>query len=282
MNIDTFKMIIAIAQSGSISGAADQLGYAQSNISARVHQLEADLETSLFYRTNRGVILTDDGNKFYKKAVEIVNLTEDTINQLQHPKVIEGDLKIGTLQAASATYLPPILTQYHQAFPKVRLTIETGNPTDNIDHVLDYELNGAVIGENIENPALNFIPLTKEKLCIVSVTPELPDLKTAPFLVFQTGCVYRDVVDDWLKAQGLVMHEAIEFNYLDAVMASACAGLGIAIVPEKVADTFVKNHLLYKTELPADFSEIQLRFIYRKDYLINKPFEEFINILKNN
>lgn len=158
MNIDTFKMIIAIAQSGSISGAADQLGYAQSNISARVHQLEADLETSLFYRTNRGVILTDDGNKFYKKAVEIVNLTEDTINQLQHPKVIEGDLKIGTLQAASATYLPPILTQYHQAFPKVRLTIETGNPTDNIDHVLDYELNGAVIGENIENPALNFIP----------------------------------------------------------------------------------------------------------------------------
>lgn len=281
MNIDTFKMIIAIAQSGSISGAADQLGYAQSNISAKVQQLEANLETPLFYRTNRGVILTDAGNKFYKKAVEIVNLTEDAINQVQHPKIIEGDLKIGTLQAASATYLPPILTKYHQAFPKVRLTIETGNPMDNINHVLNYELNGAVIGENVESSDLNFIPLTKEKLCLVSTTKKLPDLATAPFLVFQTGCVYRDVVDGWLKSQGLAIHEAIEFNYLDAIMASACAGLGLAIVPQKVAAPFIENHLLYETELPEEFSEIQLRFIYRKDYLINKPFKEFINILKS-
>lgn len=280
MNIETFKMIIAIVQTGSISGAAEQLGFAQSNISARLHQLETELDTAIFYRTNRGVILTESGTIFYKRAVEIVNLTEDTVNQLKHPKIIEGDLKIGTLQSASTTYLPPILTQYHHKFPKVRLTIETGNPLENIQQVLHYELNGAVIGENIDMTDLNSIPLATEEVCLVSASPDVPDIEHTPFLVFQAGCIYREVVENWLSSQNLTMHHPIEFNYLDAIMASACAGLGIGVVPKKIAEPFAANNLIYINELPKEFSSIQLSFIYRKDYVINKPFEEFINVLK--
>ncbi|MFD1417519.1 LysR family transcriptional regulator [Companilactobacillus keshanensis] len=281
MNIDTFKMIISIVQTGSISGAAQQLGYAQSNISARVHQLEQELNTTIFYRTNRGVILTDAGKKFYKRAISIVDLTEDTINQLKHPKVIEGNLRIGTLQSASETFLPPILTKYYRKFPKVRLAIETGNPMNNIDRVLDYEADGAVIGENIDTSDLNSIPLAKEELCLVSAGSEVPNLKTASFLVFTTGCIYREVTELWLKSQGISIHHPIEFNYLDAIMASVCAGLGVSVVPKKIADSFVERHLLYTYELPKEFYTIQLNFIYRKDHFINRPFEEFIKVITN-
>lgn len=280
MNIDTFKMIIAIVQTGSISGAAQQLGYAQSNISARVHQLEDNLQTTIFYRTNRGVLLTPSGKKLYQRATKIVDLTEDTINQLQHPKAVEGSLKIGTLQSASISYLPPILTKYYRKFPKVKLTIETGNPLENIQQVLNYELDGAVIGENIDKTDLISLPLATEELCLVSACPEIPDLSEASFLVFQEGCVYREVVENWLGSMDLKINHPIEFNYLDAVMASACAGLGIAIVPKKIAEPFVNSNLIYTHELPAEFASIQLDFIYRKDHFISRPFEEFINILK--
>lgn len=279
MNTDTFKMIIAIVQTGSISGAAQQLGYAQSNISARLHQLEDELDTKIFYRTNRGVILTESGKKFYEQAIKIVELTEDTISQIQHPEVVEGNLKIGTLQSASATYLPPILTKYYHKFPKVKLAIETGNPMDNIQHVLDYELDGAVIGENVDEVALTSIPLVIEDLCLVSATSKLPDLSKASFLVFTPGCVYREVTLSWLNSMKIQLHHPIEFNYLDAIMASVCAGLGISIVPKKIAQSYVDNHLLYSFELPNEFSSIQLSFIYRKDHVINRPFKEFIKIL---
>lgn len=279
MNTETFKMVIAIVQTGSISGAAQQLGYAQSNISARLHQLEDDLNTKIFYRTNRGVILTESGKKFYEQAIKIVELTEDTINQIQHPEVVEGNLKIGTLQSASATYLPPILTKYYHQFPKVKLAIETGNPMDNIQQVLNYELDGAVIGENVDEIALTSIPLIIEDLCLVSATEKLPDLKHASFLLFSPGCIYREVTLAWLNSKKLKLHHPIEFNYLDAIMASACAGLGISIVPKKIAQPFVDNHLLYMHELPADFASIQLSFIYRKDHVINRPFKEFIKML---
>ncbi len=280
MNTDTFKMIIAIVQTGSISGAASQLGYAQSNISARVHQLESELNTTIFYRTNRGVILTPSGEKFYRRAVKIVDLTEDIINQMKHPENVEGELKIGTLQSASETYLPPILTKYFHQYPKVKLNIQTGNPMENIRQVLNYELDGAVVGENIDLTYLFAIPLVKEDLCIISATDTLPELNNASFLVFSEGCIYREITEDWLSEQGLKLHHPIEFNYLDAVLASACAGLGISIVPKKIAQPFVNRGLLYLTELPEAFSKVQLSFIYRKDHFINKPFEEFIKLIK--
>ncbi|WP_125763019.1 LysR family transcriptional regulator [Companilactobacillus hulinensis] len=280
MNTDTLKMIIAIVQTGSISGAAQQLGYAQSNISARVHQLEEELKTTIFYRTNRGVILTDAGKKFYDRAINIVSLTDDTINQLKHPKNVEGNLKIGTLQSASATFLPPILTNYYRNFPKVRLAIQTGNPMDNIRKVLDYELDGTVIGENIDRSGFISIPLTTEELCLVSANPGTPDLKTASFLVFTVGCIYRETTEAWLHSQDIPLHHPIEFNYLDAIMASVCAGLGISVVPKKIAQPFVDRHLLYMTELPEKFSTIQLDFIYRKDHFVNRSFEEFLKLLR--
>ena len=280
MNIDTFKMIIAIVQTGSISKAAEQLGYAQSNISARVHQLETDLHTTIFYRTNRGVILTDAGNRFYERAIKIVSLTEDTINQMKHPSIVEGKLTIGTLQSASISYLPPILKEYYQKFPKVKLAINTGNPLENIDQVLNYELDGAVIGENIDKTDVESIPLAIEDLCLVSASPQKSDLEEASFLVFQKGCVYRELVENWLASLGLKINHPIEFNYLDAVMASVCSGLGISVVPKKIAQSFADNGLLYMTELPDKFNSIELDFIYRKDHFIDRPFAEFTNILK--
>ncbi|WP_338231833.1 LysR family transcriptional regulator [Companilactobacillus muriivasis] len=280
MNIDTFKMIIAIVQTGSISGAAQQLGYAQSNISARVHQLETDLRTTIFYRTNRGVILTDAGKEFYNRASSIVDMTEDTINQMKHPTKVEGNLRIGTLQSASSTFLPTILTKYYRKFPKVRLAIKTGNPANNVQKVLDYEIDGAVVGENVDMTDLISIPLANEDLCLISASPEPPDLKTASFLVFTPGCVYRKTTEDWLHSQNISLHHPIEFNYLDAIMASVCAGLGISIVPKKIAQSYVDRNLLYMTELPEEFSTVQLDFIYRKDHFVNRPFEEFIKMLK--
>jgi len=82
MNIDTLKMFIMITQKGSISAAANELGYAQSNISTKVHQLEDELGTQLFYRNNRGITLTESGQELLKQSIKIVSLTDQTISSI--------------------------------------------------------------------------------------------------------------------------------------------------------------------------------------------------------
>lgn len=191
MNTDTLKMFITVTQKGSISAAAQELGYAQSNISTKVHQLEEDLRTQLFYRSNRGITLTDSGKELYQRAIKIVSLTDDTINKLQHPQEIQGQLHIGTLQTAASTYLPTILSQYHHHNPNVELSIETGT-----------------------------------------------------------------------------------------TLASVSAGLGISVLPRKVAEPFTVNKTIKTLDLPAEFSTLPVSFIYRKDYIISRSFEKFLDILR--
>lgn len=61
MNIQLLKVFLTTAREGSISKAAQALNYAQSNVTNKIQQLEADLQTKLFYRHRRGITLTPQG-----------------------------------------------------------------------------------------------------------------------------------------------------------------------------------------------------------------------------
>lgn len=280
MNTDTLKMFITVTQKGSISSAAQDLGYAQSNISTKIHQLENDLQTQLFYRSNRGITLTDSGKELYQRAIKIISLTDDTINKLRHPKEIHGQLHIGTLQTAASTYLPTILSQYHQANPNVELSIETGTTLASAKRVLNYELDGAIIGGKISENDLVSLPLKNEELCLITANTPNIDINNSSLLVFPVGCAYRKVLENWLDSQKIMIHHPIEFNYLNAIIASVSAGLGISVLPRKVAEPFITNKTIKAVDLPKEFSTLPVSFIYRKDYIISRSFEKFLDILR--
>lgn len=280
MNTNTLQMFITIAQKGSISGAAAEMGYAQSNISAKLRQLEIDLHTNLFFRTNRGIILTDNGKDFYAKAIKIVSLTDDAINQLQHPEEIHGNLKIGTLQTAASTFLPQILSKFHQQNPQVELSIETGTTLLSAQRVINYELDGAIIGGKVSDQKLVSLPLMSEKLCLVTANTSDIDVENSSLLVFPVGCAYRKTLESWLDSKQIMIHHPIEFNYLNAIIASVSAGLGISLLPQKVVQPYFNQGTLKKVELPEQFSTLPISFIYRKDYIIAHSFKQFLENIK--
>jgi len=280
MNTETLKMFILISQKGSISAAADDLGYAQSNISTKVHQLETTLNTQLFYRTNHGITLTDSGKDFYKQAVRIVALTDEAINNLQNPHETQGKLHLGTLQTAASTFLPKVLANYHQENPNVELSIVTGTTMASATRVLNYELDGAIIGGTVSEKNLVSIPLKQEELCLITATTDKVDINNSSLLVFPVGCAYRKMLENWLDSQKIMIHHPIEFNYLNAIIASVSAGLGISVLPKQVALPFVQSKSIKMLELPARFATLPISFIYRKDYIVSRSFHKFIEIIK--
>lgn len=281
MNIEALQMFITIVQAGSISKAAEKLGYAQSNISTKVHNLELKLGTQLLYRTARGVTLTDSGNKLYQQAIKIVQLSDETINMLKYPQEVAGSLKIGTLQTAASTFLPKILSTYHKNYPNVELSIETGTTSASTQRVLNYQLDGAIIGGRIDERDLIIVPLLNEKLCLVTSQKNQLDLEKDPLLVFPVGCAYRKTLESWLDSQQIMIHHPIEFNYLNAIIASVSAGLGISVLPEKVAQPYIDTNVIQKVDLPKNFSSLPVSFIYRKDYVIGKALEQLLDIISS-
>jgi Transcriptional regulator len=280
MNTETLKMFILIVQKGSITAAAKELGYAQSNISTKVQHLEEELNTKLFYRNRRGITLTDSGQELFKQAVKIVSLTEQTINQIQDPQNVHGKIRIGSLQTSASTFLPKVLATYHDKNPNVELTIKTGTTLASENAVLNYELDGAIIGGEINNDNLTTVKLMDEDLCLITPYSKTKDILHDSILVFPVGCAYRKTLEDWLDSNKITLHRPIEFDYLNAIVASVSAGLGISILPKNVVQPFIDAKTVSSIELPKKFSKLPISFIYRKDYILGKSLKLLITDLK--
>ncbi|OCL82153.1 LysR family transcriptional regulator [Arcobacter porcinus] len=72
MDSNLLKIFVEVANEKSISKAANNLGFAQSNVTSRIKQLESSIDNILFHRVPSGVILTKEGEKLYSYALDIV------------------------------------------------------------------------------------------------------------------------------------------------------------------------------------------------------------------
>ncbi|MFH1516744.1 MAG: LysR family transcriptional regulator [Pseudomonadota bacterium] len=75
--IDAMRLFIRVADAGSFSKAASDLGLGQPTVSRRIQELEASLDATLFLRTTRSLSLTEAGDRFYKRAHDILAEYDD-------------------------------------------------------------------------------------------------------------------------------------------------------------------------------------------------------------
>lgn len=146
MESGDLRVFQMVAREGSITKAAVQLGYVQSNVTARIQQLEAELGTILFLRHNRGMTLSASGKLLLDYANKIIGLLDEASKALSSTVEPSGPLMIGSTQTTAAVRLPKLLASYYEEHPNVQLSLTTGHTQFLLDKVLRYELDGAFIG----------------------------------------------------------------------------------------------------------------------------------------
>ncbi|CAG7617807.1 LysR family transcriptional regulator [Paenibacillus allorhizosphaerae] len=275
------RIFQAVAREGSITKAAVRLGYVQSNVTARVQQLESELGTVLFHRHNRGMTLSSSGKTLLGYADKIVGLLDEATKALSSSEVPSGPLMIGSTQTAAAVRLPKLLTAYYEQYPNVVLSIATGHTQFLMEQVLHYELDGAFIGCECRHPELQSIPAFEEELVIASTASitSLEDAVKRPILVFSRGCSYREVLEDWLRANGLTQSIIMEFGTLEAIIGGVSAGLGISMMPKAVIRKHEADGLVRTYEIEPSYRHMKTEFITRKDSFISSALQAFIGML---
>jgi DNA-binding transcriptional LysR family regulator len=131
MEINDLRIFQAVAYKKSISKAALELGYAQSNITMRIKVLENELTTTLFIRNNKGTIITPKGIKLLKYADKILELIDEANEEFTIPKM-NSKLKIGVTQTISASRLPKLFALLHEKDPEISLTLKTNASNANL------------------------------------------------------------------------------------------------------------------------------------------------------
>lgn len=269
-----------VAEKGTITEAARELNYVQSNITARIRKLEDELKAPLFNRHSRGMSLTPEGKKLLIYSKKILDLKREMRQAVQTDEEPSGKLEIGTIE--SVIHLPKILSSFVKRYKEVELSLFTGVTESLIEDVLDYKLDGAFITESEIPSELDSYDVFEEELVLVSEPhiTSLEQLIEQPVLCFSEGCGYRARLAEWYRDNNFLPKKIMEFGTLETIIRSAVMGLGIAFVPKSQVEQFEEEGVLQYHKLPEKYSKTKTVFIRRKDAFLTPTIEKFIETIE--
>ncbi|WP_219836819.1 LysR family transcriptional regulator [Paenibacillus sp. R14(2021)] len=286
MDLHLLHVFHITAAQGSISKAAQHLGYAQSNVTNKIKQLEADLNTQLFYRHNKGILLTPSGHTLLPFAEKILHLTDEAKQAITGTTSPQGPLHIGSLETTAAVRLPTLLTNYHKRYPNVDLSISTGTSDEGISSVLHYELDGAFVASPVEHPDLVQETFIEEELVLVTavdhpVIRRISDLASRTILVFRNGCSYRSKLSSMLHDEGAAQVKIMEFGTLEGIIGCVAAGLGITLLPRSTVDMPQYRDQVRIHEIAEKYAKVSTVFVRRKDALVTPALQVFLSEMQD-
>lgn len=285
MDIQLLKVFFTTAQEGSISKAAQKLNFAQSNITHKIQQLEADLQTLLFYRHNRGITLTPSGQILVSYAEKILHVVQEARSAVGDSSVPTGPLLLGAVETTAAVRLPKLLTKYHADYPAVDISLITGPTDKHLQAVLHYELNGAFVAGPVEHPDLVQEKVIDEELVLVTPISHPPinsiyDVQPYKLLVFHSGCSFRARLNQLLNEEGILPVKLMEFESFETIIGCVGAGLGISLLPRSIVSEQEQQGRIRCHTIPGKHAILTTVFIRRKDALITPALSAFISEMR--
>jgi DNA-binding transcriptional LysR family regulator len=269
VELTDLKTFSAVARTGGITRAAEELNTVQSNVTQRVKALEAEIGTALFERHSRGMTLTGAGRRLLPYAQRMAALSREAVLAARDDGEPKGPLAIGSLETTAAVRLPPLLAEFHRRFPAVRLSLRTATTADLVAGVLDGTLDGAFVAGTIEHVELISTIAFREELVLVTARrwKTLASLRAGTpesgptALVFRIGCTYRQRLEQILAEFGWPSATRFELGTLDGMIGCVAADMGVTLLPRAVVG---RNETVNVHTLSAAQSRVDTLFIQRR------------------
>jgi len=146
MDTSQLRTFVNVARRGSITAAADELGYTQSAVSRQVAALEATIGAPLFDRRARGVDLTAHGRLLLPHAESLLERLDATRRALRElDRVADGQLRVGAFPTANALLIPRALAEFRREHPQVALSLVEGSTNRQLARLDAGDIDIAVV-----------------------------------------------------------------------------------------------------------------------------------------
>ena len=290
IDLTQLRYFQAIASCGSLTAAARTLGVSQPTLTVALRNLEESLSTTLFLRERTGVKLTATGEELQRHAVEIFSLlerAEEGVRGLEDGDV--GHFVIGCHESLGAYFLPKVMGDFLDGAPRIELTIWNGSSASVLRAVLDHHVHFGIVVNPSLHPDLVVVPLFSDAVDLfvaadVELSPKSKRLRqsdlraarasrsrseadeilrTGPLLF--AGRVHQcQVIIDRIAEAGLLPKRLLPCGDFELVKSLALAGVGVALLPGRVAAYGQEGKLRrLHADLPSFADTIAL--VYRSD-----------------
>lgn len=291
MLVSQLEGFVEIVRQRNLSRAADALHVTQPALTARLKALEAELGSSLFERSHKGMRLTTTGRAFLPYAERaIVAMEEGRMRVAEHVSGSAGQLAIGTAPAVGAYVLPGLLARYAQRLPAVRLAVQTGHSEEIVEAVAAGELDIGLIRE-LHHPGVVSQVLYEDELILV-VPPshefahehelDLDRLADATLILFDRASSYYDLTNAVFRAGGVSPRGTIALDNIEAAKQMVRQGLGVAFLPHSAIAGDIARGTLKEVDLRGT-QRLRRRIIavQRSGSVATGALRGFLEVLKD-
>ena len=249
MQIRQLEYSIAVSEHLNFTRAAQQFFISQTAVTLQIRALEEELGVRLFDRTNRRVELTPAGKTFLDDARDILRRTEDAAIRARNAStILTGSFRLGFIKGFEKSFLPDILSDFHDRYPNISLTLKRDNVSELYDGVLNHSLDLAfnLKYSSADLSAFDLLPVHRYPLlAVMPVSHPLAhrtsirraELKGYPLVDIrkdETRYGETATIREAFERSGFIPEAAYISDDIETSILAVSAGMGYALLPSYI------------------------------------------------
>ena len=287
-NLITFTHV---AELGSFTKAAEQLGYSQSTISFQIKQLEEEIGCLLFERINHTIKLTEQGHALVSYVHQVRALTDEYKENLTKDEECRGHIHIVTPDSVCEEMINSHYIPFHNQYPHISIKFTTADTQIMFD-MLDHNEADAIITLDSHSYRKDYIIAKEMPLPMHFVTNAnsefagrknllLKDIAEEPFILTESGQGYRRVLDKELARKSIDITPVLEIGRTDIITHILTESKMISYLPDFVTrEAAAVGKLCYLDVVDMDM-EIWKQLIYHRNKWMSKSLRTVIEYIKD-
>ena len=283
MDLRALHYFVVVAEELNITRAAKRLNMSQPPLSSQIKGLEDELGVQLFIRGKRHLTITDAGSHLYRRARQILELSDQTQQELQSLAGLSGDLNISLVEGRAPFLLSRWIAGFRSEFPRVAIHLWNGSGDEVMERLHRGLADLALVALPYNAEQLDGIPVGREPwVAMMSkshpLAQEEGDFLPLRKLVGQPLYVPNrrsriDAISTWFEELGEEPCIAGDLtNYIDAVALSE-QNAGICIYP---MTTYNESDLIVKKIITESARQIEYALIWRRNERHTELQQEFL------
>jgi DNA-binding transcriptional LysR family regulator len=288
--VSPFKVFRDIAQTSSISRAAELNGLSQSAASQFLRHLEEQLQVDLLDRTTRPLRLTSAGRLYYDACRDIVRRHEEVESEIDSLKVqLVGSVRVASIYSIGLYEMARMKEQFEKAHPQADVHLEYMRPDKVVRAVLDDQADLGLISYPSPFRNIKAIPWKVETMVLVchpshplakkkSISPE--DLADQDFVSFDPDLSIRKAMERFFRDHGIHRNVVLEFDNIQMIKEAVSIGSGISILPEPTVRQEAAEGRLIALPIESDGFVRPISILHRRGKAFSPAVDEFLKFLQ--
>ena len=242
MDLIFMRSLVAVADAGTITGAALRLNVTQPALSRRISQLEEYLGATLLVRGRKGVTLTPIGAMVLPEARILAERYDNLRAEVAaHTRLEGGTVRIGGGATAVSFIVPGAIAAYQLDHPSVRFEVKEAGSREITENVIDGRLELGVVTRPVTVREVAERPLVADQIVLICAPDhplaavrniDITQLNGLGLVGFEAGSAIRQLVDNALRGAGVEMNVVMELRSIPDIVRMVVTTGNLAFVSQ--------------------------------------------------